>query len=48
LGEVWSVLKNMVGVYRTQNIPVLADEEKNAVTEEEKAQLLSVHISKRE
>lgn len=46
LGEVWCVLKKMVGVYRAQNIPVLADDGKTAVTEEEKAEMLASTFQK--
>jgi len=36
----------MVGVYRTRNIPVIGDEGKTAVTEEEKAEMLASTFQK--
>ncbi|MGL4646262.1 MAG: hypothetical protein ACRCVL_03935, partial [Cetobacterium sp.] len=46
IGEVWGVLKKMAGVYRTQNIPVLVDEGKTAVTQEDKAEMLASTFQK--
>lgn len=36
----------MVGVYRSQNIPALVDEEKTAVTEMEKPEMLAYAFQK--
>lgn len=46
LGEVWSVPKKRVGVYRNQDILVLAGEGETAVTKEENAELLDYTFQK--
>lgn len=40
LGEVWNMLKKMKGVYRFNSIPVLIEDGRIAVTEEEKVEWL--------
>ncbi len=40
LGEVWNMLKKMIGIYKTRNMPVISGEGKTAITEKDKAELL--------